>query len=209
MRILTLLALIFFSFISHSCAQQKDTTMSDKATLPYYQIPEYPEEYSATSVGARMIDGLGFRYYWGTEGLRQEDLDFKPNEEARTTLETMDHILGLSNVILNGAKNQPNIRGGERESLGYEQLREKTLNNLKEASDLLRNMDESQMDSLKVIFNRQDSSSEFPFWNLINGPIADAIWHVGQVVSFRRSSGNPLNSRASMFTGKLREPKKN
>ena len=42
-------------------------------------------------------------------------------------------------------------------------------------------------------------------WNQINGPIADALWHCGQVVSFRRASGNPYNSKASLFTGKLRE----
>ena len=37
------------------------------------------------------------------------------------------------------------------------------------------------------------------------GPIADALWHVGQVVTFRRSSGNPFNSKASVFTGKVRQ----
>lgn len=47
--------------------------------------------------------------------------------------------------------------------------------------------------------------SEFPFWNMLNGPIADALWHVGQVVSFRRSSGNPFNSKVSVFSGKVRE----
>lgn len=40
---------------------------------------------------------------------------------------------------------------------------------------------------------------------MLNGPIADALWHVGQVVSFRRSSGNPFNSKVSVFSGKVRE----
>jgi hypothetical protein len=47
--------------------------------------------------------------------------------------------------------------------------------------------------------------NEFPFWNQLNGPIADALWHCGQVISFRRSSGNPYNSKASVFSGKVRE----
>lgn len=191
-------------------AQENQINLESNNNLPFYQIPDYPASFTATGVAARLIDGLGFRYYWGTEGLRVEDLEYKPSEEGRTTLETLEHIHGLTKVVVNGVKSEPNVRrGGEREKLTYQELREKTLNNLKDASDLLHAMDDDQMDSLKIIFQRQDSSSEFPFWNLINGPIADAIWHVGQVVTFRRSSGNPFNSRASVFTGKLREPPKN
>lgn len=75
--------------------------------LPYYQIPDYPEEYNQGTVTARLVDGLGFRYYWATEGLREEDLQFKPSEEARTTRETIDHLYGLSRVIVNSTlKNQ-------------------------------------------------------------------------------------------------------
>ena len=42
----------------------------------------------------------------------------------------------------------------------------------------------------------------FPFWNHLNGPIADALWHSGQIVSNRRASGNPLNSKVNVFIGK-------
>ena len=44
-----------------------------------------------------------------------------------------------------------------------------------------------------------------PFWNIINGPISDALWHCGQVVMLRRASGNPFNSKVNVFSGKLRE----
>ena len=60
------------------------------------EIPEAPEAYSAATVAARMVEGLGFRFYWATEGLRPEDLAYKPSEEARTTEETINHIYGLS-----------------------------------------------------------------------------------------------------------------
>ena len=92
--------------------------------------------------------------------------------------------------------------------MSFEELRAATLQNLKLAADTMREMEESKMESLQVVFQREDSKSEFPYWNLINGPIADAIWHTGQIVSFRRASGNPFNSRASVFSGKLREFKK-
>jgi hypothetical protein len=78
-----------------------------------------------------------------------------------------------------------------------------TLENLKKAADILR--DSEDLSQFKIIFKGENGSREFPFWNQINGPIEDAIWHCGQVVSFRRSSGNPFNSKASVFTGKLRE----
>jgi hypothetical protein len=61
------------------------------------------------------------------------------------------------------------------------------------------------MEEFKVVFKNNERTTEFPFWNQLNGPIADAIWHTGQVVSFRRSSGNPFNSKASVFNGKLRD----
>ena len=30
----------------------------------YYRIPDYPDKLSSTAVLARMLDGLGFRFYW-------------------------------------------------------------------------------------------------------------------------------------------------
>lgn len=54
-------------------------------------------------------------------------------------------------------------------------------------------------------FNTEkDGKVIVPFYNLINGPIADAIWHTGQLASFRRSSGNPINSKVNHFTGKVK-----
>jgi len=57
------------------------------------------------------------------------------------------------------------------------------------------------LEELDMIFQRGNSKNEFPFWNLINGPISDALWHVGQVVTFRRSSGNPFPAGVSVLTG--------
>ena len=57
---------------------------------------------------------------------------------------------------------------------------------------------------LKIKFNRGGVFSEFPFWNLINGPISDAIYHVGQIVSFRRTSGNPIEKGVNVFLGEKR-----
>ena len=171
-------------------------------SLPYFEIPESPESYSEGAIVARMIDGLGFRFYWATESLRPEDLMYKPSEDARTTEETVDHILGLSTTIVNSALHKVN-EGNDFSKLTFDQKRELTLTNLKRAAEIFRVND--SIDSFTVSFKRKDGVRTFPFWNQISGPIADAIWHSGQVVSFRRASGNPLNPKVSFFNGKLRE----
>lgn len=186
-----------------SCCFVCSLTMAqDNEKLPYYELPEYSETYTAGTVAARMVDGLGFRYYWATEGLRDEDLDFKPSEDARTTKETIDHIYGLSRVIVNSTLKKPNIRDEEPE-MTFSEKRKKTLENIKTAADILRTSND--LSQFTIVFTNDKGSSEFPFWNQLNGPIEDAVWHCGQVVSFRRASGNPYNSKASVFSGKVRE----
>ena len=118
MYIKGLLILLALAIIFPIMAQEPSNKTTD---LPYYQIPEYPQEYTANTVAARMVDGLGFRYYWATEGLRQEDLAFRPNEEARTTEETIDHILGLSRVVLNSVKKIPNERSENEPKLSFDE----------------------------------------------------------------------------------------
>lgn len=161
--------------------------------LPYYEIPEAPETYTAGTMASRMVDGLGFRYYWATEGLRTEDLAYKASESGRTSEDTIEHLFGLSNFML-GAVIQ-GFKPLDGSAMTFEEKRKQTLLNFKTASDILRATDDiSKFDNNK-----------FPFWNVINGPIADALWHCGQVVLLRRASGNPFNSKVSVFAGKLRE----
>ena len=191
-----ILTFSIFSFIMIQ-AQNKN-----EEQLPYYEIPQHSEKYTAGSVAARMVDGLGFRYYWATEGLRDEDLAFRPNDDARTTNETIDHIYGLSKVIVNSTLKKPNVRGEESE-MTFAEKRKKTLENIKITADILRHSED--LSQFTIIFQRGENTSEFPFWNQLNGPIEDAVWHCGQIVSFRRSSGNPYNSKASVFSGKVRK----
>ena len=132
--------LLLFFFLATGINAQ-DEIMKDvniAPDLPYYQIPPYPEAYTAGTVAARLIDGLGFRYYWATEGLRTEDLQFQPNEAARTTEETLEHIYELSILIVNAPQRKANLRPQEKAVLTFEQKRSKTLANFKTASDLLK-----------------------------------------------------------------------
>lgn len=179
--------------------------IEENSDIPYYEIPEAPEKYDAASVSARMIDGLGFRYFWASKDLTQQDLDYKASETSRTTLQILEHVYGLSKTIYNATAKKPNVRGeGTKEELTYEELRKRTLVNFKKASDLLR-AEDANVEEMKIIFQLGDKTSDFPFWNMINGPIEDAIWHAGQLVYNRRASGNPLAPGVSVFTGKKRD----
>jgi hypothetical protein len=184
-------------------AQTQSTMSSD--TLPYRQIPEAPESYTSSTAVARMIDGLGFRYYWATEGLTEKDLLYKPSQDGRTTMETLTHIHGLSAMVYNSAFQLPNKRPAPAAPEDFKDLRRATLENLKAASDQFREANTNNMERFDLIFEREGVQSTVPFWFQLNGPIADALWHVGQVVSFRRAAGNPVFPGISWFQGKAME----
>lgn len=171
----------------------------------YHEIPDAPEAYSAEAVTARMIDGFGYRYYWATKDLREEDLNYKPSEDSRTSGETLEHVLGLSETILNAVQNKPNIRPKESVEMTFAEKREQTLANIKAASDYLRKAANGTIEESKIIFQRGDNKAEFAIWNLYNGPLADAIYHVGQIVAYRRASGNPMDAGVNVFLGKTRK----
>jgi hypothetical protein len=172
------------------------TAMAQRDSLPYATFPPPSDHYSAGTAVSRLLDGLGFRYYWATEGLRPIDLTFRPNPEARTSQETLEHIYGLSTMIMA-------VFGGNQIPPGqyktFAELRKATLENFRKASTLIAGYSDPDMEKLTVDFNGQ----KLPFWNMINGPISDCLWHTGQVVSFRRSSGNPFSVKVEMFLGTI------
>ena len=169
---------------------------AQETELPFAEVPEYPEQFTAGTMAARMVESLGFRFYWATEGLKETDLDYRPDEASRTTGETVEHILGLSYVVVNATLKQPNGQNNVAD-MNFEQKRSQTLLNLKMAADILRGSDD--ISQYQIIFGER----EIPFWNLVNGPIADAIWHCGQIASFRRVTDNPINPKINHFTGKV------
>ena len=46
----------------------------------FYEIKKFDENYSKKAIVSRFVHSVGFRYYWATEGLRNEDLKYKPSE---------------------------------------------------------------------------------------------------------------------------------
>ena len=166
--------------------------------LPFSEIGEYPADFSQANIISRMIEGLGYRYYWATKSLTENDLNYKSSEDARSTIQIIEHIYSLTMMISSSFEKKEFKFTSVR--YNYDELRTKTLLKLKYIHDELRsNPDFSQ---LFIKFERGGTKMEFPFWNQINGPISDALWHCGQVVMNRRSSGNPLQSGVNVFLGK-------
>ena len=174
----------------------------NQSELPFEAIGDYPETYTAHTVMIRLISGLGYRYHWASKELRTVDLAYRPSSEAASTEETLVHLYGLSDMIKNAVINQPTIRPLSAISMSYEELREATLLNLQEAVQGLQTVSKESLAEKKVIIERASKSIEFPFWHAINGPVSDALYHVGQLVSFRRTTGNPIDSKVSVFMGK-------
>ena len=172
--------------------------------LPYVQIPDYPEDYTAATVAARMVDGLGYRYFWATKGLRPQDLEYQPSDDSRQMQETLAHLYGLSKTIVNAISQEPNIRSANREDMSFNEQRAATLHNFKSASDLLKAGQDEDVVGYDIIFKRGEQESRFPFWNLLNGPLADALYHTGQIVAFRRAAGNPIHPGVNVFRGVTR-----
>jgi hypothetical protein len=73
----------------------------------YHRIPIYPDHVSATSVLTRLLDGLGFRFYWATEGLRVEDYGFRPAKDTMSIGELVIHVWSLVNWVSSSTFNRP------------------------------------------------------------------------------------------------------
>lgn len=173
--------------------------------LPLRQIPTSETTFTPGSVVARMIEGLGHRYYWATNGLTEKDLMYSASEDGRNVLETLQHLYGLSKVIKNGPTSTVNTGNEDLKKFDFQTLRKLTLENLNNASLLLRGKSQEDIATMHVVFKRNEQESKFPFWNMINGPIADAIYHTGQIVMMRRANGNPIHSGVNVFLGTIKE----
>lgn len=186
-----ILIIIFIPLVSFT-----QTSYGDD--LPFSEIGDYPNEFSQSNIVSRMIEGLGYRYYWATKSLNDNDLNYKPSDDSRTTFEVIKHIHELTIMISSSFENKTvDFPSGQYD---YKSLREKTLLNLKYIHDELKSSPD--FSKLSISFQRGDSTMSFPFWNQINGPISDALWHCGQVVMNRRASGNPLQKGVNVFIGK-------
>jgi hypothetical protein len=155
----------------------------------YFQaIEAYPERQDAVGVVLRLIDGLGYRFYWATAELTPSDYAFSPGAGCQTIGALVGHVWGLTNwihtvVVGEGAAWRPPEAAEQR-------LHALAL--LAATRDRIASLDEAALFALRI--------DDHPFWHMVNGPLSDALTHVGQIASFRRLHGNPV-PRHSVFRG--------
>ena len=146
-----------------------------------HEISGHPEVFSGTTVFARFIDGLAFRYHWATEGLRPEDYAFRPCADSMNLLELQKHMLHLVFMI-----KQTVLDADVRERFASDDpkaLREAVLENLRIIREHLDELSDERFATHEVL---RSSGARYPVWNIMNGPVADALTHVGQINSWRR-----------------------
>jgi len=179
--------------------------MQSQDQLPFKSIPEYPDNYKSGNIIQRMIQGLGYRYYWATEGLTDKDLKYRPSNKAMSSYEILEHIYGLAETINNTSLKKVNYRPYRDAPENFESIRRETLNHLQLAANRFSDLSFDEISDNEIIFETNDIRTVFPLWNLINGQISDALYHTGQIVSFRRTTGNPMKKGVNVFIGKTKE----
>ena len=167
--------------------------MNKNQELPFEDISKTPNDLTATNTLLRMVEGLAFRYRWATENLSEENIKFKPHPTSMSIEEVNAHIFDLvdsTNRVFGGEKQN-------KDSLNsFKQIRMKSLLVLENLSEKLKKMNGE--DLLEI---EKKTSRKLPFWYLINGPLADALTHVGQITSWRRIAGNPQLKGLNVFIG--------
>jgi len=153
----------------------------------FYGFHDYPDHVSGTAVLSRMLDGLGFRFYWATDGLRPEDYGFRPAPDVHSIEELCAHVWELMNWVSTGAlkKTYPKPRAGQ-------EAREQALALIHDLREAFLSMGDEELAGLRL--------AKLPFWHIVNGPFSDALTHTGQINSFRRINRNPCGG-ANPFRG--------
>ena len=167
--------------------------MVDNQELPFADISVVPNNITATNTLLRMVEGLAFRYRWATENLSEENIKFRPHPTSMSIEELNSHIFDLVDSTFR-------VFGGEKqnkESLNsFKKIREFNLFLFQKLCSQLNEMSEDDLLNLE-----KETTRKLPFWYWINGPLADALTHVGQITSWRRIAGNPQLKGVNVFIG--------
>lgn len=155
---------------------------------PFRSVSVYPPA-SANGILLRLIDGLGYRFYWATEGLTDGDYSFSPGHGSMSIGDLIGHVWGLFNWIHGNVVGAGWAEGRHPEIAGQ---RDQALRILWAIRDHVSGIDQDALFELTI--------DGHPFWHIVNGPLSDALTHVGQINAFRRLNGNPV-PRHAVFLG--------
>ena len=64
------------------------------STFDFRSLPPGPDAVTGSAVLVRLVEGIGFRFTWATEALRETDLAFRPTPETMSIHELAHHVHG-------------------------------------------------------------------------------------------------------------------
>ena len=167
----------------------------------FSQIEEYPTEVSVSTITYRIVDSLGFRYFWATEGLGDKDGAFEPGNGGRNLHQNLSHIYNMVDFIANFFEGETTVFPEKEHSLDLVDLRYKTLDRILEIKQKIRKMEGQFLEANSIRVEVNQEPMQFSMWHIYNGPLTDVFYHIGQVVSFRRTLGKPIDPAVQPFLG--------
>jgi hypothetical protein len=149
-------------------------------------IPDPSDTYTATTVTIRMLQAVEYRFCRATQDLDASHYDFRPTPDAMPLGDLISHIGDL--VTWTAASLSVDCEKPGTDLDAIQDILQKTAGQLETMSD-------ADLTAVKLGGTRE-------FWYAINGPIADALTHIGQINTYKRligitpTSGSYLDGKA-------------
>jgi len=166
-------------------------------SFDFRSLPPGPETVTGSAVFVRLVEGIGFRFFWATEGLRESDLSFRPTPETMTVADLAGHVLELAAWAAVAAGAIPAEPQEPEFSPAFPEIRMRVLEVLSLLRARFAGMSDEEIGTIRI----GSRAGPVPWPHLVNGPLADALTHIGQIAVLRRASGNPV-PKANVFLGR-------
>jgi hypothetical protein len=168
-----------------------------ETAFDFRSLPPGPDAVTGSAVLVRLVEGIGFRFRWATEGLRDADLSFRPTPETMSIDGLARHVLGLATWVAAAAGALPEAAGAPGPETAFAEIRQRVLEVFAGLRARLSGMNDDEIAAIRM----GSRGETFPWPHIVNGPLADALTHVGQINVLRRSNGNPT-PKANVFLGR-------
>jgi hypothetical protein len=168
-----------------------------ETAFDFRTLPPGPATVTGSAVLVRMVEGIGFRFLWATESLRDADLSFRPTPETMNIDELARHVLGLATWVAVAAGALPEAPQAPGPAASFPEVRQRVLDVLARLHARFAAMRDDEIAAIRIS-PREES---WPWPHLVNGPLADALTHIGQINVLRRANGNPT-PKANVFLGR-------
>ena len=167
------------------------------SSFDFRSLPPGPGTVTGSAVLVRLVEGIGFRFTWATEGLRDPDLAFRPTPETMCIAEQAGHVLQLVSWVAAAAGAIPDGPKKQESPPSFPEIRQRILEVLSLLRARLAGMSDGEIAAIAI----SARAGPVPWPHIVNGPLADALTHIGQIAVLRRASGNPV-PKANVFLGR-------